>query len=365
MALTDLNLSEQVKGTLPVANGGTGQTTLAAAGIELTANKGAASGYVGLNSSSLIVPAQSGLTVLTSSATTLTLTNTNQAYVFTGSSAATWTLPAVAGNTGFSLDLYNRGSTLVTVQRASSDNLYQQGATATSTPIPPGGALRLLDDGTYWLVLNAYLTAPMSFLGATAANATTVAIPAHQSGDVIVIFAFSGATNTLPTTPSAGGTVPTWVSIDSNATGTSSCSSKTVYFVATANSTTSGTWTGADSLIAAVVRGAAATPTGGHANSGGTAGAGGAIAPSVTLSHPDGTSILLHFFGMRPGGGWTTWGSPPTGYTQRALSVASTWGGVSIDTKNTTISDGSVTQPTDLSPNTLQYRGATVEILAY
>lgn len=365
MALTDINLAEQVKGTLPVANGGTGNTTLASAGIEQTANKGAASGYAGLNSSSLIVPAQGASTVSTSSASSLTLTNANQAYVYTGSSTSTWTLPAVSGNTGFLIDLYNRGSAAVIVQRAGSDNLYQQGATATSIPLVPGGTTRLLNDGTYWLVVNVYGPPQLVFGGATAANAITVSIPSHQTGDLIAIFAFSGANNTLPTAPSASGTVPSWVALDSNATGTSNCSSKTVYFVATANNHTSGTWTNVDSLIAVVVRAPAATPIGGHANAGGTAGAGGAVAPSVTLTHADGTSMLLHFFGMRTGGSWTTWASQPSGYTQRALSINGTWGGVSIDTKNVTTSDGSVTQATDVSPSGNQYRGATIEILAY
>jgi hypothetical protein len=365
MALTDINLTEQVKGTLPVANGGTGQATLAAAGIELTSNKGAASGYAGLNSSGLIVPAQSAKTVLTSSASSLTLTSSNQAYVYTGSTTSTWTLPSVSGNTGFILDLYNRGSLSVTLQRAGSDSIYQQRTTGTSVPLVPGGAMRLINDGTYWIVINSYQPAPLVFGGANAANTTTVAIPGHTTGDIIVIFVFSGANNTLPTAPSASGTVPSWVSIDSNATGTSSCSSATYYFVATANNHTSGTWTNVDSMIAAVVRSPAATPLGGHANSGGTASSTGAVAPSITETHADGTSILLHFFGLRPGNSWATWNAAPSGYTMQASSISGTWGGTCIDTKNITITDGSVTQVSNTSPSGLQYRGATVEILAY
>lgn len=102
-------------------------------------------------------------TVSTSSATSLTLSTANQAYAYTGSSTATWTLPAVSGNTGVYFQLYNRGTATVTVQRAGSDNLYSLGASTTSIALVPGGSVELFDDGTYWLVLpestiNSYST---------------------------------------------------------------------------------------------------------------------------------------------------------------------------------------------------------------
>lgn len=56
----DLTSGEQVQGTLPVANGGTGSSTLTAAGIEQTANKGVANGYAGLNSSGYIPVGEMG-----------------------------------------------------------------------------------------------------------------------------------------------------------------------------------------------------------------------------------------------------------------------------------------------------------------
>ena len=48
------------------------------------------------------------LSVTTSSAATLTLATTSQAYAFTGSVAATWTLPAVSGSTGIQALLHSR-----------------------------------------------------------------------------------------------------------------------------------------------------------------------------------------------------------------------------------------------------------------
>ena len=92
----------------------------------------------------------SGETVTTSSATSLALATTSTMYVFTGSSATVWTLPAVSGNTGARFILSNRGSANITLQRAGSDNLYLD-ATATSIVIGPGGSRSVVNDGTYWV----------------------------------------------------------------------------------------------------------------------------------------------------------------------------------------------------------------------
>ena len=47
-----------------------------------------------------------------------------------------------------------------------------------------------------------------------AAAATSITLPTHAAGDLIVIFAFKDGATTIPTVPSAGGTVPTWNTID-------------------------------------------------------------------------------------------------------------------------------------------------------
>lgn len=92
-----------------------------------------------------------GTGVVSSSATSLTLiANVSQVvYVFTGSSAATWTLPAVANNAGITLVLINRGTAIVTVQRAGSDNLFTSAA-VTSIVLGPNMTCQLVNDGTYW-----------------------------------------------------------------------------------------------------------------------------------------------------------------------------------------------------------------------
>jgi hypothetical protein len=93
--------------------------------------------------------------VTTSSSTSLTLTVTGsstKSYFFTGSSAATWTLPAI-GTTGQKISIKNRGSANVVVQRAGANEIYTTEA-ITSITMYPGDELELQDDGTYWNYLN-------------------------------------------------------------------------------------------------------------------------------------------------------------------------------------------------------------------
>lgn len=104
-----------------------------------------------------------------SSATTLTLTTASSAYIFTGGSAATWTLPAVSGNTGFPLILANRGTATVTVQRAGTDNIYGVGGTLTSLALTAGSEIQLFNDSVYWMLMSY----PVTALNATGTPSST------------------------------------------------------------------------------------------------------------------------------------------------------------------------------------------------
>lgn len=86
---------------------------------------------------------------ITSSAATLTLATTSTDYVFTGT-AATWTLPPVAGNTNFRFFIKNKGSAVVTLSsNAGANDIY--GTTAASTfPVTAGQGWIIYDDGTNW-----------------------------------------------------------------------------------------------------------------------------------------------------------------------------------------------------------------------
>lgn len=89
---------------------------------------------------------------------TLTLTTARNFYSFNGTTA-TWTLPAVSAGT-FRIQLFNRGSGTLTVQRAGSDQIYRAGATVTSFALQPGQSADLTCDGTFWLMSTGTSVAP-------------------------------------------------------------------------------------------------------------------------------------------------------------------------------------------------------------
>lgn len=232
---------------------------------------------------------------------------------------------------------------------------------ASPTVVTPGGATLTLT-GSAPTVTVAF---PLTIIGTpAAAHAASITLPTHAVGDLIVLFAYRGDSNTTPTKPSAGGTVPAYVDIDNN-TGANTCSSRSAYFVATATNHTSGTWTNAHEMAAIVIRGQNASPIGGHAESGGSA-IGSATAPSITLTNSSGSSMILEFYGA--GGenfsdNFIGWNTAPGSYTRRASVETSSSGGAVVNTKDTTTSDGSIAQTFNNSGLASRYRGNTIEIL--
>lgn len=173
----------------------------------------------------------------------------------------------------------------------------------------------------------------LSRVGGTSAAATSIAIPAHVAGDLIVIWAFRDGSTTPPTVPTAGGTVPSFTTID-GPTGANTCAAVCAYAFAAGTTDTSGTWTNATGLSVEVWRGAANPPIGDHAQSGGNVASGGNIAiPAITPQDPGGHSVFLAFAGWRT---VTAWNAAPAGYTQRS-QVATECEAL---TKDTTTSDG-------------------------
>lgn len=220
--------------------------------------------------------------------------------------------------------------------------------------IVPTGATPTLTGGTPIVTNNTLI----SYVSANASTTGSVTIPTHQIGDLILLCAFDSQ-NTAPTKPSAGGTVPNWNYIDNTNTSAGQAAVTTAWFIATATNTTSGTWTWAEQMIAAVITGPVATsPIGGHAAVGGAAA--NVTAPSVTMTHTDGSSILLHFHATAfiNGGAWS---SAPAGYTHRVVAGPSSSRSLLLNTKDTTTSDGSVTQPDGSSG--WAFAAATVEVI--
>jgi hypothetical protein len=196
----------------------------------------------------------------------------------------------------------------------------------------------------------------VTFVAANSANAATITIPTHHTGDMIVIYARQSASAAPPSIPSASGTVPAWVSIGSSGTGYAS--NRTAYYIATDNTTTSGTWTNANGLIAVVLR--RASGVGGYGNS--VVGLPAAVSPTISMTKSTGTSALLHFYGWGDAVNTVTSISStvPGGYTRRTSSTASLTA-ICLNTKNLTDTDSAVAQAATVNA----YSGhATVEVLA-
>lgn len=222
-----------------------------------------------------------------------------------------------------------------------------------TTVVPTGGTITVT--GGTPIVTNNTL---ISFVSANSSTTGSVTIPTHSIGDLILLCAFDSQ-NTAPIKPSAGGTVPNWNYIDNANTSAGQAALTTAWFIANATNTTSGSWTWAEQMIAVVITGpVASSPVGGHAAVGGAAV--NVTAPAVTMTHTDGSSILLHFHATAfiNGGGWS---AAPAGYTHRVAAGPSSSRSLLLNTKDTTTSDGSVTQPDGSSG--WAFAAATVEII--
>ena len=196
----------------------------------------------------------------------------------------------------------------------------------------------------------------LSRVGGSSAAATSIAIPTHVAGDLIVIWAYRDGSTTPPTVPAAAGTVPAFTTID-GPTGANSNSAVCAWAVAAGTTDTSGTWTNATGISVEVWRGAAAVPIGGHAQSGASVASGANIAiPAITLHETGGNSAILAFAGWQT---VTAWNAAPAGYTQRS-QVATECEALS---KNSTTSDGSF-NVTGTASGTGGTRTQQVEIIA-
>src|SRR4029077_7866426 len=121
--------------------------------------------------------------------------------------------------------------------------------------------------------------------------------------------------------------------------GAATCAMRTVYFKATANNHTSGTWGDSQCFMGAVViRGQnPTTPIGGHAEAGNVTSTG-VVTPAVTLGNSDGSSLLLSFqFGRTT----ALDAAVPGGHKRQALD--STYGRMGVHTKNDSTTDGTMT----------------------
>jgi len=196
---------------------------------------------------------------------------------------------------------------------------------------------------------------PSGVISVYAAAGNTVAIP-HNPGDVLVMFAQASTQNVLPAAPAAGGTVPTWTALGATA-GTSWSNSRTAWAVGTGSST-SGVWTNAGMLVVAVVPGA--NTVGGRAT--GAVSLGGTMtAPAVTMSKTDGTSTLLHFYGIGDAvNAVGTISAPAAGYTRYLTFAPTTLLAGVVNVKDVSTSDGALVQS---KSGSTYFSTATVEVV--
>lgn len=98
-----------------------------------------------------IAPAQTG--------TTLTLSRLASVWPFTGTSAAVWTLPAIGLNKGIEYVINNRGTAAITLAPNGADTFTAGAVAVTSPVIPPGRTVKVINDGTTWIVEGAQVRA--------------------------------------------------------------------------------------------------------------------------------------------------------------------------------------------------------------
>ena len=124
----------------------------------------------------------------------------------------------------------------------------------------------------------------------TATGTTTATPPAHQAGDLFLVFAYRDGSLTAPTLASG------FTSVNTSSGNTNSFRVGRKF--AASSSETVGTWTNATSLILIVLRGVnTSTPTGGTNTSTGSSST--ITYNSLTLSNAAGSSWAIAFAGHR------------------------------------------------------------------
>ena len=197
----------------------------------------------------------------------------------------------------------------------------------------------------------------MIVVGQASAAATTIAIPAHQIGDIIIMFT-RRASNTPAGIPGSGPTVPVWTTILS--AGANTLALTAAYTVATQTNHTSGTW-GTASHICCIVLRADAGKTLAMGASANLNGSNNQIIgyPALTLAALDGTSHGLRV-GTR-GIAVAAVGTPPTSWTNQIIQPAGASALMSVHTRDALVANpvqDNVTTSGTNSPN----RAYTIEL---
>ena len=168
------------------------------------------------------------------------------------------------------------------------------------------------------------------YINSGATSATTITIPTgHNTGDILLMFAFNSASTTNPTLPAG------WANIQTPA-GANVCAMVLAYKIAISNADTSGTWTTATQLVCMVYRGINnLAPVGVGATGSGT---GTSITyPATTLAKAAGNTWVIGFAGHVTA---TNVNVAPTGLTIKASAITNVGGS---DTNARTLTDYAAT----------------------
>lgn len=284
-----------------------------------------------------------------------TITSASSANVFEGDAfslpltadeAVTWTKTGGADQALFTLT----GSTL---SMAAKTYLSPTDADTNNTYVVQVTATDAASNATNQTITVTVTQAPLRRCVGTATGTTSVTIPPHQAGDLILAFAPRDGSNTLPTLP----TGQDWASVLAPV-GANTISARVAAKTADGSSETTGTFTSATSLIVEVWR-----PRPGYVLSiGDAASATGASTtvsyPALTLQDPSGNSVVVGFAAHRSVN--TTLESPPTGMINRAAVLDATDEAVAHDTDSGVSSWPLTTK--SVGGTSSGWFGATVEI---
>lgn len=178
-----------------------------------------------------------------STSTTLTLTANTQ-YTFNGSSAATWTLPARSSSIDQPIWIKNRGTAILTISRAGSDNLYTTASVTTFNIMPGGEWCECRAGTTFW------------YIGGTPAPATIPVLASYASGTAYTITATPATVTFGTTSPSITLTPGKWrvsskINVQNN--GATFAASRTVTCKLRDTTNSADLTNGSDALITGVV----------------------------------------------------------------------------------------------------------------
>jgi hypothetical protein len=125
----------------------------------------------------------------------------------------------------------------------------------------------------------------VDMLGSASANATSITLPTHATGDTIIVIALRIGSNTAPTAPTGGSTFTNLCNGGDNST-----SYRVGYLTAAGSAETSGTWANATHMHAFVLTGVTAVTTCTVASGTATTTL---TYPAMTLADADGSSYVL------------------------------------------------------------------------